>query len=59
MSEKPRKRKNQIQQIAQQVSETNKNLTERQQQADQARRSPPPMMGADDPLRLLFVPQMR
>ncbi len=44
MTPKQQRCKNEIQQIAQQVSETQRNLAQRQQQADQARRSPPPIM---------------
>jgi len=60
MTDKTRKRKNVIQQIAQQVSDTNKSLAQRQQQADQARCSPPPIMGsADQALRSLFMTQQK
>jgi len=44
MTPKQQRCKNEIQQIAQQVSETQRTLAERQQQADRARRSTPPVM---------------
>lgn len=58
MTDTPRKPKNETLQIAKQASETQKQLAQLQQQADQARRSPPPIMGSNDPLRSLFSPQM-
>ncbi len=46
MTDAPHIPKNEIQEIAKQVSDTNKKLAQRQQQADQARCSPPPIMRA-------------
>lgn len=58
MTDKPRKRMNEIREIAQQVSDTNKTLAQRQQQADQARCSPPAIMDSSkDPLGALFAPR--